>query len=207
MPERPESDQRFERTGIAGWLLLPALAIIFQPIGFVARNYEKYREGVGMGATRFHVNYPVLAVDLVLLTAVALVGYLFFKKKRVAPAGFVVYALFGFCLWNYTDAFLTQLAAPVTATLFHCLVLVPYLVFSRRVQSTFTAGLDQAHWMERRLQPLAPRLEAFYGWLRRRRGLVIPGMLLFVVVNTLLYALLRAVFVLHDASQFLQLLS
>jgi hypothetical protein len=208
--EQLELTQSYQKKGLGGWLALPTLAIVWQPIGFVWRHYEAYREWRrlgAIGAVRYWVNYPVLAIDVVILICVALLGYLFFKKKRIAPPGFVIYSLLIFCLWNYTDAFLSELRAAVIPNLVHCLLFIPYMVFSRRVRNTFTAELGQTSWIDRLLGRFAPALESFYGFLRRRRWFVIPAAVLFVVINTVLYALVRAVFYLHDITQFRQLLS
>jgi hypothetical protein len=190
---------------IGGWVLLPALALAVQPLMFLRGLLAL----VTPHPAFMHVTvvWPVMLLDVVILLGVLFVARFFFTRKQVTPPLYVLYALTVFLLWNLVDAFTDQLHAPLVPLLVLVLGIVPYLTLSRRVARTFAAPLQAGHWLERPLLPLAPRLAALDGWLRRRRWWILPLALAFVVVVTALYAFLRATFVLGNPGEFWQLIT
>ncbi len=201
---QPAAGKPFTKRGIGGWLVLPALVLIFVPISAVLKNYDAYQAAQGFGAVRIYLIYPILAIDAIILISALLLGRLFFRKRRIAPPCLILHFALVFCMWNYADAFLHNYDVPIVQPTAHCLFFIPYLTLSRRVQNTFTEDLDRTRWLDRIFCPVSSGLEALYRFLRRTRKLVIPGVVVFVALNMLLYALVHQVFVLHEpASQFL----
>lgn len=193
------------KSGISGWLLLPVLAIITPPISFIQKNLEVFRMAQNFGGKVF-IDWPVMIIDLIILFCLALVAYLFFKKKSIAPVSFVLYILIGFSLWTIHDTFADQFKAPIIANIFTSFVLIPYFVFSKRVKFTFTNELESNIWVERWFKRLIPFLNPFYALLYKARKFLLLEIFLFVVISFVLQSLFRAVFVLKDISAFRQLL-
>lgn len=193
------------QSGIGGWLFLPALAIIIQPIVFIQKNLEVFRMAQNFGG-RVIIDYPAMITNLIILFCVALVGYLFFKRKTIAPVSFVLYILIGFSLWTIHDTFAAQFKAPIIANLFTSFVLIPYFVYSKRVKITFTNELDNTIWIDRLFEYLTPFLNTFDAFLGKTRKFLLLEIFLFVVISFVLSSFFRAVFVLKDISAFRQLL-
>lgn len=207
VPETTEATEKEKRnlSGIGGWLLLPALAIVITPASFVSKNLEVFATARNFGGSVV-VNCPAMMVSITILSCLALVAYLFFKKKAVAPVCFILYILTSFLLWTVHDTFAAQCKAPVIANLFTSFVLIPYFVFSNRVKLTFTNALDDAVWADRLVSRTTPFLNAFNAFLWKTRKFLLLEILLFAVLNIVMQSLFRAVFVLKDISEFRQLL-
>lgn len=182
------------KSGIGGWLFLPAIVIIFSPILFIMKNLEVFRMAQKFNF-RVIINYPAMTINLIILFCLALVAYLFFKKKEIAPASFILYILIGFSLWSIHDTFASKLKAPIIANIFTSFVLIPYFVYSKRVKVTFTNELNNNIWVERWVNHLTPFLKSFYAFLYKTRKILLLEIFLFVAINVVLQSILRDVFV------------
>lgn len=193
-----------EKTRICGWLLLPALFFVTQPISIFYKTFKVVNE---MGPNEhLAIIKPAVIADSLILIGLVITAYLFFSKKKMAPGMFVVLALYIYFVWNMIDAFSQIFYSPIIANLFICLVFIPYFVYSKRVQRTFINPLKSTHMLDRWYVPIESAIIGFYSFLRRHRPWLFPGIILYLFIVTLLYAFLRAVFVLGDVGQTFDLL-
>jgi Protein of unknown function (DUF2569) len=193
--------------GIRGWLWLPAVALLVQPFAFIHNNLSVMFQARSIGGS-ITVDYSVLAVDLVLLLFTAVVTYLFFGRKALAPAAYVSSVVCTFLLWMIRDTFASEFKAPLIGIAVGWIVLIPYFVFSKRVRITFAEPLDANCWPDRLLFLSAPAFQKVYKWLARlkRVWLLEIAMIALLMAGFVLQASVRAVFVLKDPALFRQLL-
>lgn len=185
------SSQGRALTGIRGWLILPALILIWAPIGFVRLNVlPLLRNDYPLGYT---INYPVLAADVVVLLIIAMVAWFFFRRKRVAPPLFIIEILLVTAVWNVLEGLIqSQHPAPVSSMIFSCLVVIPYFSLSKRVENTFVQSLDQRLAVDRVFAHAAAPLEGFFAAVKKTRRWIVLWCLLYLVGMTLVNCALRS---------------
>jgi hypothetical protein len=182
-----------EKTGsIGGWLLLPALALCLQPVFFVLKIVQVMRTAPSFGG-HISVIWPAFWFDALMLIMVGIVSLAFFRKRSVAPGLFVAYVLLMWICWAaISGVSSTHLDNGLIAMLFHLIVLLPYMVFSRRVADTFVLPPDPSYFMDRLLVRVGKPPENLYRFLRRQRWLVAVHIILFLVLVVFLNSAVRS---------------
>lgn len=181
-----------DKNGIRGWLLLPALALVYAPISFVLNTIVPFFRDHGP-YIKVRINYPILIGDLIILAMVAVVAWFFFTKKRIAPILFILYVIAMTLLWDTVDGlFESQNDPPFISMMFHCMVYIPYFVRSKRVAATFVNDLDASKVPDGWFVRLSPNLEAFYSRLVRTGWFIILLSILFTITGVLLNCALRS---------------
>lgn len=182
-----------EKTGsIGGWLLLPALALCLQPVFVVLKTFQEMKTAWSFGG-RVIVIWPALWFDALLLIMVGIVSWAFFRKRTVAPGLFVAYVLMMWICWAFISGVSdTDLNDSPIAMLFHLTVLLPYMVFSKRVADTFVLPPDPRHIMDGLLLRVAKPQENLYRFLKRQRWLVAVHIILFVALVVFLNSAVRS---------------
>ena len=133
--------------GISGWLILIAISLVLTPL-FVVRNAISIDLPVLSHGTlgRSLVGLLFLVKDVLLLSALILLNWLFYTKKRIFPRSMIAFELgvFGVHVLEHIAhaALLPQsavpfLSRPVFGSLLSCAIWIPYLLISRRVKATF----------------------------------------------------------------------
>jgi hypothetical protein len=182
-----------EKAGrIAGWLLLPALALCLQPVFFVLKILQVMRNAQSFGG-HISIIWPVFWFDILMLIMVGIVSWAFFRKRSIAPCLFVAYVLLMWIFWAVISGVSsTHLDNSLIAMLFHVIVLLPYMVFSKRVADTFVLSSDPSYMMDRLLVRFGTPLEKLYGFLKRQRWLVAVHIILFLVLVVFLNSAVRS---------------
>ena len=94
-----------EPSGIGGWLLLPAIALIISPLRMIYEFHQTFFDllrpavWISLLSTKSPNYSPVLATvlgweilaNLALFALTIWLGYLFFKKRKLAPAIFILW--------------------------------------------------------------------------------------------------------------------
>jgi len=176
--------------GIGGWLLLPAIFLIVQPIALALQALEIKEYLSDHSAAMIY--WPSVAVDLLLGGWSIVLLRQFFKKQASFPSRYLVFLIAGFATWTVTAFVLpVELFVPegtlvagsahpgvreLLIGLVWTSVFTPYLIYSRRVKNTFSNGTDLGE-----NTGLIPRM--------RRRPLVwalaIPGAMALLLVTSI----------------------
>jgi Protein of unknown function (DUF2569) len=160
------------KAGLGGWLVLPMIALLVQPIVLLR---ELYRYFYGFrGPFVPMIKWHAVALDAVVFVPWIAVTLLFFRRRRAAPGAFSLYYVLIYAFWSVVSLFEPGAAHLILTTGLGCCVFVPYLACSRRVQATFTVG------------PAGGRLERLHERLRRSGKLSILFVVSYVVVLFLL---------------------
>jgi hypothetical protein len=175
---------------IKGWLWLPAIALMVQPVSFVIKGILPFFKYYGPHI-RLEVSVPMLIGDIVLLIMVAIVAWFYFNRKKIAPALYVAKILIMVLMWEIMDGLIdSQHDPPYMGMLVHSLVILPYLVLSKTVERTFTVELNSKVRIERIFIRPAPFLMKYYLKLRKMRWLVFVFVILFLCFSVLIYAII-----------------
>jgi hypothetical protein len=176
---------------IEGWLWLPAIALMIQPLSFFASILPFFKNpGPNIHLT---INGLVLIGDIVLLSMVAIVAWFYFNKKKIAPALYILKIIIMVLMWEIMDGLIeSQKDPPFIGMMFHCLVIIPYLVLSERVKVTFVEELNSAVKIEKIFMRLSPVLLSFYLKIRKMRFLVFVLVLLFLCFTIILNCAIRS---------------
>lgn len=176
---------------ISGWLWLPAIGLAIQPLQFVLLNIVPFFQD--HFPFRIKINYPVLIVDIILLVLIGIVSWFFFNRKRYTPALYILYIFFMVIMWEVVDGlYESQNDPPFIAMIFHTLVIIPYLVLSKRVKTTFKNELQEKIYVERVFIPFSTSLDKFYSKLCKRGYFIFVIVVLFLIAGILLNCALRS---------------
>jgi hypothetical protein len=168
--------------GINGWLLLPAFALCAQPIGFLYKSVSILRS---FGEVT--IIWPALWLDILTMIMVAAVSWGFFRKRSYAAPLFVAYIALTWVFWAIIGGASAQyLDEGMIGLIFHLTVLLPYLVFSKRVAATFV--LEPANSLDRFLAVLGRPAAAVVRLLHRQRWFIILYIVVFFVAMIFLNA-------------------
>lgn len=179
------------KAGIGGWLLLPAAALIIQPV--YALKYMVL-DPARMRARGFGVHYlwPAVAVNLFIVLLALAVAYFFFQKCAVAPPLYILYALAVFAVSMVVEAFSGARGVPIVADLFGVLFYPAYFALSARVKATFVRPLPGAFPGRRIIRAAEPALLGFQAWLAKRRRRVLVYSLVVIALVFTLQCMIRA---------------
>lgn len=164
---------------IGGWLWLPAIALMVQPVSLFIKSIPLFKS---YGPPfRLEVNVPILIGDIILLIMVAIVAWFFFNRKRIAPALYILKIIIMVLMWEIIDGLINSgIDPPYIGMLLHCLVILPFLVLSKRVYETFVEELNSNIWIEKVFIRLSPFLINSYLQLRKMKWLVFVFVILFL---------------------------
>jgi len=133
--------KRKPTSGIAGWLLLPAIGLVLNPIlavVYIAINVEALSK---VSAEYIAAIHTAIAKNVILLGFGLYVAVLFFRKKQNAPQ---MYILFIWASLGFSVLVAIQggewFLKPVFMTVVQALIWIPYFKNSKRVKATF--GLE-----------------------------------------------------------------
>ena len=151
-----------EPSGIGGWLLLPAIALIISPLRMIYEFHQTFFDllrpsvWISLLSTKTPNYSPVLATvlgweilaNLALFTLTIWLAYLFFKKRKLAPAVFILWIVVSAAL-QLADLMLTSLLGldaqqsntrsiiELVKSGIGAAIWVPYFRRSVRVKNTF----------------------------------------------------------------------
>ena len=176
---------------INGWLWLPALGLAVQPLHFVLLNIVPFFQV--HYPFKIKIDYPLLIADIILLVLIGIVSWFFFNRKRYTPALYILYILFMVIMWEVVDGlYESQNDPPFIAMIFHTLVIIPYLVLSKRVKTTFNNELQEKIYIERVFIPVSTFLDKFYSKLCKRGYFIFVIAILFLFASIILNCALRS---------------
>lgn len=182
--------KRMIEPGFKGWLWLPILALVAQPLSFL-----KAIPGFFKAANPFalSLNVYVFLYDLVLVALTLHLSYFFFKKKSITPVYFIFYRVAIFLPWLFifflsegvplTASSQANITQPMLAHTFGLMVMVPYFVYSRRVKVTFTEPLNPEIGLEKMMIPLQPFFDKTARFFHKTRKFIIPITIAFIIVS------------------------
>jgi len=177
--------------GIDGWLLLPAIALGAQPIGFLHKIYAVL--GHANGFARILVIWPALWLDFVLLAMVAMVSWGFFRKRSFTVPLFIAYIALMWVCWAVISGVSGQhLDEGLIGMSVHLAVLVPYLLFSKRVAATFVC--EPKNLLDRCLAGLGRYPAALSGFLQRQHWFVLIHIVVFFAAMVVLNVAIRSLY-------------
>lgn len=152
-----------EPQGIGGWLILPALALIFTPIRM---GFQFYRDMlpnltpqiwntlIDPTSTAYHPLWAPLivfeiAVNLAQFIFTLWLAWIFFKKSSQTPKFYIIWLIL-FALIRIIDALLvkqipmataqsvgTETIKDITRSIIGAAIWIPYFLVSKRVKNTF----------------------------------------------------------------------
>jgi hypothetical protein len=151
-----------ELTGLGGWLTLVGLNVVFTPLRNIISVWQVYppmfssgtwEALTAPGSAAYHpVWAPLIASEIIFNLAFIALGawmiYLFFARSHFFPKVFVG-VLIARVVLHFADAYVAHYATPdlplfdsetgpaFLMTLIFSAVLLPYILFSRRVRLTF----------------------------------------------------------------------
>ena len=146
--------------GLGGWLVLPLIALLVQPL-IVLRDLYLYLRG-GSYPFVIRINWLAVGLDAVVLVPGIALLVLFLRRRRTVPGAFALYYLLIYAYWCVVGLFVPDAAHLMLTTGLGCLVFVPYFACSRRVVATFTRGARDSLF------------ERFHGFLRARGWVTVP---------------------------------
>jgi len=140
--------QQTELRGISGWLIIPAINFVFAPIKATITFF--------MGISMIQSFVPELtsdprlwlsgSIDILMIIAIIIVAFLFFKKRRSAIK-FIIWLMVASILVSLIQAFLhasmfNEMDDKTIGSFIHASVIgaiwIPYFIKSKRVKNTFT---------------------------------------------------------------------
>ena len=178
-------------SGIGGWILFPALALIIQPVMVFKMSFLDAMQLRSRGFT-VHYVWPAIVANLMIVLMVLVVSYFFFRKRRIAPSLFIIYLMLIFAMSTILQAFVPNLEVPFIAYIFSLFYFPVYFLFSRRVKATFVQPVTDGNRMERRFLRLEPGLIRFFSWLQRRRWWLPVLVILYIAAVVILQCVIRA---------------
>ena len=200
----PETASMASPGKIAGWLLLPALALVVQPISFLHKIYAVLQRAPA--GARIVVNWPSLWFDLILLVMVALVSWAFFRKRACAPPLFMAHVLLMWLAWAIINGFADQyLDEGLIGMTVHLAVLIPYLLFSRRVREVFVGEPENP--ADRLLAALAGYPTRLFRFLRGQGWLAPVYLVAFLAGMVVFQAVLRSWYLNGNLSETFRLIT
>jgi len=133
--------------GISGWLILIGISLVLTML-FAVRNaisidLPLVNHGTFGGSL---VGLLFFLKDVAILSALVLLNWLFYTKKRIFPMSMIAFhlgVLVVHVLEHVAHATLLPhsavpyLSRPVFGSLLSCAIWIPYLLISRRVKATF----------------------------------------------------------------------
>ncbi len=147
--------------GIGGWLILPAIGIIFIPISNVVSilteqnsiDLETWLAITTPGEESYHHLWSVIiyierALDAVLISLSLITPFLFFRKKKGFPrtyiatliiglAGRVVITVLAYNIPNFDQQVYSETIAEIVKIAISTCIWIPYMLVSKRAQKTF----------------------------------------------------------------------
>jgi hypothetical protein len=186
--------------GIGGWLLLPAFVLCAQPIAIIYKTVSVLRS-----YSEIRVIWPAVRFDLLAMIMIAAVSWGFFRKRRYAAYLFVGYIALTWIFWAIVSgASAVYLDEGIIGLIFHLTVLLPYLVFSKRVAATFV--LEPENPMDRFLAVLAKPPAVVVRLLQRQRWFIILYIVVFFVAMMTLSAAVHSLYINGNLSETWRLL-
>jgi len=198
-----EQENAAQPSGIAGWLLLPAFALIIQPImafKYIVLDAARMRSR----GFQVHHNWLVVLVDLAIVLLAFLVASTFFKRCAIAPPMFVSYVMLVFVMTMIVEAFQAARDAPIIADLFAVLFFPAYFAFSRRVKKTFVQPSSRGFLGPGIIRRLEPAMLGFRDFLALRRRWIIVYAIAFIAAVLTLQGMIRAWRIDGNVLKFLQ---
>lgn len=176
---------------IKGWLWMPALALMVQPIGFVTRCIVPFFKIHAPYIMK--INFPILMGDIILLCMTAIVAWLYFSRKKIAPILYIINIIIMVLIWEILDGLIeSQNDPPFIAMMFHTLVIMPYLFLSNRVKATFVEEINEKITIERIFMGISESLESLYFKIGKKKNLVFIFVIIFQVLTIILNCALRS---------------
>ena len=177
---------------IKGWLWMPAIALLIQPVSFVADNIVPFFKSHAP-FVHFTINIPVLIGDIIMLCMVAIVAWFYFKRKKIAPMLYIIKIIIVVLMWEIMDGLVeSQNDPPIVGTMFHSLVVIPYLALSKRVKETFVEELNGKIMIERIFMGISSSLNNLYLKIRKMKALIFVFVILLVFFSIILNCALRS---------------
>jgi hypothetical protein len=199
-----EKEPKYDK--IRGWLWLPAIALIAQPLDLFRKTILPLFES-RLPNYRYEIDVPILIGDILLLVMVAVVAWLFFNRKRIAPIVFICYIIIVVLMWEIIDGmFEISREQPFIGMMIHTLVVLPYLLLSKRVKETFTEELNISIMIEKIFIPVSPVLITVYLRLRKMKYFVFLIAIFFLFFSVLLNCALLSLRIDGDLSHILDYL-
>jgi hypothetical protein len=175
-------------SGINGWLLLPAFALCVQPIGFIYKSVL-----ILSHIDEITIIWQALWFDLLAMMMIAVVSWGFFRKRQYTAPLYVAYVALSWVIWAIISGASAQyLDEGMIGLIFHLIVLLPYMVFSRRVAATFV--LEPENPLDGFLAVIARPCAAAVRLLQRHRWFIILYIIVFFVAMMVLNAAVHSLY-------------
>jgi hypothetical protein len=176
---------------IRGALILPALSLAYAPVSFFLKAIVPFfRHHPGFS---YRINFPVLIIDVIILLFALLLIYQFCNRKSIFPSLYIFYILLLTTIWFVGDALIdTPEDPPFIAMLFHIAVIIPVVVFSKRIRSAFNEAPDKNDEIDNILIKVRPFLDRFYAFLLRTRKVLFLWLILFLITVLFVNCTLRS---------------
>jgi len=130
--------RRNPNSGIAGWLLLPAIGLIISPISAAVHIFKDSKALAQVAPEYVNAVHCGIAKNFILMGFGLIVAVLFFQKQRKAPQMYMLLILANVGL---SVLVLTQggesFLKPVLYSVFLACIWIPYFITSKRVKATF----------------------------------------------------------------------
>ncbi len=148
--------------GIGGWLILVGIGIILTPIGIITQFLSPYSkifsdgswEALTTPGTAFYnplfapIFWGETAINIGQVLFWVFVAFLFFSKKKIFPKCYIGILLFGLTfiladsfaftlVFKNASVFDAETSKEFARLLIVTMIWAPYMLFSRRVKSTF----------------------------------------------------------------------
>ncbi len=183
--------QKKKLSGISGWLYLPLLVLLIQPLYFIKVLWGFLQAS---NPFQFSINIYILIYDILLILTTLHLIYLFLKKKSITPIYFLFNKMLFFILWTFIAVYSVNihLTAESNLNIFQVffaniiglIIFIPYFTFSRRAKNTFSQDLVQNIALDRIIVFLVPfldKLQIFFYKIRKYFFLLIPAFIGLVV--------------------------
>ena len=141
-----------ELSGIAGWLILPAIGFAIGPPILIGATVWRLWS-ITPELSVIEADYPgysnalwgTESLNIVFAAFVIYVAILFFKKRRTARWLAILFFLVNFtltvveCSWftSIDEWFFVDTYQPVFSSFISMMIWIPYFIFSKRVKNTF----------------------------------------------------------------------
>ena len=132
--------KRKQTSGIAGWLLLPAINLIISPLVMLVGIVSWIGALSKVTPDKTNIVYYAILTNAFLLGLTLYVAVLFFRKKQNAPNMYILLLAASIVLSIFMVTQNEYFIKNVFLAVVHACIWIPYFRMSKRVKATFGSG-------------------------------------------------------------------